>query len=129
MSYMAVFGGINLARVWESQVDISEYGTRTTRAHNQFYIDVMFAPAIRVRDMEVEGTTYSLIDNNHFGKQNLGWRVGWAGKPDYKNFTWGTEFGNRPNIYKTDATGAKAAGEVNRGVFWNLWMILPVFTR
>lgn len=127
MAYTALVGGINLSRVWEAQVDIEGYGTRTTRAHNTFYIDVMFAPAISLRKMKVEDVEYDLVDNNHFGKQNLGWRVGWGGLPDYKNFTWGTEFGNRPGIYKTDANGEKA--EYNRGIYWNLWMVFPLYTK
>lgn len=125
MSYTALVGGINLSRVYEAVVDIDGYGTRTCRAHNTFYVDVLFAPAIRLRNMSVGGQEYDLVDNNHFGKQNLGWRLGWGSMPDYKNFTWGTEFGNRPGIYKTDASGVKQ--DLNRGVYWNIWMAFPIY--
>jgi len=127
MAYTALFGGINLSRVYEAVVDIEGYGTRTSRAHNTFYIDFMFAPVISLRKMQVGDAEYDLVDNNHFGKQNLGWRFGWGSLPDYKNFMWGTEIGNRPGIYKTDIDGNKA--EVNRGIYWNFWMILPLYTR
>jgi hypothetical protein len=127
MAYTALFAGFNTSKIWEAAVDIDGYGSRTTRAHNIFYIDAFFAPGIVLRDLKQDELQYDLVENGHFKKQNLGWRVGWASLPDYKNFMWGTEFGNRPGIYKLDELGEKA--DVNRGVYWNFWMIFSLYNK
>lgn len=110
LNSMNLYAGINVSRVWELVVDITELniGRKVARKHKNIYLDGIFAPALKARQLEANGSTFDLTsqaafdaNGNYTGyldKASLGFRFGVANKPEFENFLSGWEIGAYPSL-------------------------------
>ena len=100
----SLYAGLQFRTIRDLVIDVSGYGTRSNIRYSDFYIDVLFAPVIAVRDFKnTDGTKYEV---KYDQMSRLGWRIGWFWrKPKDQGFSAKFEFGSRP--------GFKAPKDVN----------------
>ncbi len=100
----SLYGGLQFRTIRNLIIDVSGYGTRSNIRYSDFYIDVLFAPVIAIRDFKnTDGKAY---DVKYDKMSHLGWRFGWFWrKPKDQGFSAKLEMGSRP--------GFKAPSNVN----------------
>lgn len=100
----SVYAGLQFRTIRNLIIDVSGYGTRSNIRYSDFYIDVLFAPVIGIKDFKnTDGKSYNVKYDqiSHFG-----WRLGWFWrKPKDQGFSAKFEMGSRP--------GFKAPSNVN----------------
>ncbi|MES2681533.1 MAG: hypothetical protein V4635_16680 [Bacteroidota bacterium] len=93
----AVYAGLQFRRIRNLLIDVSGWGYRGNMMYSDFYVDVLFAPLIGIKDFKnPDGTTYKV---KHQETTNLGWRLGWfLRKPKDQGFSFKLEIGSRPGF-------------------------------
>lgn len=91
------YGGIQFRSIRNLIIDVDGYGTRGNAIYSDFFIDVLYAPVIALKDFKnPDGTKY---DVDYAQKTHLGWRFGWfARKPKDQGFSFKFEVGSRPGF-------------------------------
>lgn len=103
ISMMTVYAGLQFRTIRDLVIDVSGYGTRGNVRYSDFFIDVLFAPVINLRDLRSNGFKY---DVQYEKMSHFGWRLGWFWrKPKDQGFSAKLEIGSRP--------GFKAPSNVN----------------
>lgn len=97
ISMLSVYGGLQFRKIWDLVVDVSGYGQRANIRYSDFFIDVMFAPLVHLRDFRnPNGLRYDV----KYGEiSHIGYRLGWFfRKPKDQGFSWKIELGSRPGF-------------------------------
>jgi len=91
------YGGIQFRNIRNLLIDVDGWGVRGNILYSDFYIDVLFAPVIGIKDFKnPDGTEYKV---DYTEKAHLGWRFGWfARKPKDQGFSMKFEVGSRPGF-------------------------------
>jgi|GEM_PF-1559328 len=91
------YAGFQFRHIWDLVIDVSGYGQRANIRYSDFYIDVMFAPLVGIKDFKnTDGTKYDVKYN---GISHFGYRLGWFfRKPKDQGFSWKFELGSRPGF-------------------------------
>lgn len=95
-------GGIG----WESNrnivINADGYGRKKNSMWQEFYLDVMFAPAPTIADVSYGEHTFDVTGNHESALQtsNLGWRFGYRSMSVKRaiNWGWNCEMGSRPGL-------------------------------
>lgn len=97
IAMMTLYGGFQFRKIWDLVVDVSGYGQRSNVRYSDFYIDVMFAPVIGIKNFEnSDGRKY---DVKYDAKSHFGYRLGWYfRKPKDQGFSFKFELGSRPGF-------------------------------
>jgi hypothetical protein len=97
VSMVSFYGGIQFRNIWDLVVDVSGYGYRSNVRYSDFYIDVLFAPIVNIRDFR--NTSGQKYDVKFDGVSHFGYRIGWFfRKPKEQGFSWKIELGSRPGF-------------------------------
>lgn len=93
----SIYGGIQFRTIRNLLLDVDGYGMRGNIVYSDFFIDVMFAPVIAIKDFRnPDGTRY---DVKYDELSHLGWRIGWfTRKPKEQGFSFKLEVGSRPGF-------------------------------
>lgn len=91
------YGGIQFRNIRNLLIDVDGWGVRGNIIYSDFYIDLLFAPIIGLKDFtNPDGTVYKV---DYSEKARLGWRFGWfARKPKDQGFSIKFEVGSRPGF-------------------------------
>jgi hypothetical protein len=97
ISILSVYGGLQFRSIRNLIIDVAGYGQRGNIVYSDFYVDVLFAPLVGIKDFKnTDGTRY---DVKYDEISRLGWRLGWFWrKPKDQGFSWKFEFGSRPGF-------------------------------
>lgn len=97
IAMVAFYGGFQFRKIWDLVIDVSGYGQRSNMRYSDFYIDVMFAPLVGIKDFKnTDGTKYNVKYN---GISHIGYRMGWfIRKPKDQGFSFKFEVGSRPGF-------------------------------
>lgn len=93
----SIYAGLQFRQIRNLLIDVSGWGYRGSQVYSDFYVDVMFAPVIAIKDFKnPDGTSYKV----KYGETtNLGWRLGWFfRKPKDQGFSFKLEVGSRPGF-------------------------------
>jgi len=129
ISMVSIYGGLQFRKIWDLVVDVSGYGQRSNVRYSDFFIDVMFAPLVHLRDFRnPNGLRY---DVKYGEVSHIGYRLGWVfRKPKDQGFSWKFEFGSRPG-FKAPAgkyiNGRNLYGVITFGLYIPL-KIKPIYT-
>ena len=97
VSIVSFYGGFQFRKIWDLVIDVSGYGQRSNVRYSDFYIDVIFAPVVNIRDFR--NTSGQRYDVQYNGITRIGYRVGWFfRKPKDQGFSWKFEIGSRPGF-------------------------------
>lgn len=124
MTSTSIYAGVSINKMWELVANITELdiGKEIARMHKSYYVDLMFAPILDVKDLSKGGKTVPIVgddtDNGYVKKNRLGARIGVANMPEYKNNLTGWELGIFPSV----------VGNGNSGFFFKWWWILDVYS-
>ncbi|GAB4206399.1 MAG: hypothetical protein Fur0023_16230 [Bacteroidia bacterium] len=103
MTTLAIYGGIQSRLIRDLQIDVDGYGYRENSRYLDYYLDIIFAPVISIKDFSAHGTTY---DVNYSKKGRFGWRFGVSNRhPSDQGFNFKFEFGVRPGPRAKDNKG------------------------
>lgn len=96
-SSTSIYAGFQFRTIRDLVIDVDGYGYRGNIRYSDFFIDIMFAPVVKIRDFKnADGTTYNV---KYDGMSHLGWRLGWFWrKPKDQGFSAKFEFGSRPGF-------------------------------
>lgn len=91
------YGGLQFRSIRNLLLDVDGYGYRGNIIYSDFYIDVLFAPVVAIKDFKnPDGTRY---DVKYSETTHLGWRFGWfIRKPKEQGFSFKLEVGSRPGF-------------------------------
>jgi hypothetical protein len=91
------YGGIQFRKIRSLLIDVDGWGVRGNAIYSDFYIDVLFAPIVGLKNFtNPDGTKY---DIQYAQKSHLGWRFGWfARKPKDQGFSFKFEVGSHPGF-------------------------------
>lgn len=97
IAFTSIYGGIQFRTIRDLVLDVDGYGYRSNSRYSDFFIDVMFAPVLSIKDFKnTDGTKY---DVKYTDLSRLGWRLGWFWrKPKDQGFSAKFEFGSRPGF-------------------------------
>lgn len=109
MAITSLYGGFNFRSIRNLVIDVDGYGIRSNVGLSDFFIDVMFAPVVAMKNFKgADGNTY---DVKYTDKTPFGWRIGqFVRHPKEQGFSFKWEFGSRP--------GFKAAKSSNVPINW-----------
>ena len=97
IAMVAFYGGLQFRKIWDLVVDVSGYGQRGNSRYSDFYMDVMFAPVISIKDFK--NSSGQKYDVKYNGVSHLGYRIGWFfRKPKDQGFSLKLELGSRPGF-------------------------------
>lgn len=93
----SIYAGIQFRSIRNMLIDVDGYGYRGSERYSDFYIDVLFAPVIALRDYSnPSGTKY---DVKYDEVSHFGWRFGYfLRKPKDQGFSLKFELGSRPGF-------------------------------
>lgn len=99
----SVYAGLQFRTIRNLLIDVDGWGYRGNIMYSDFYIDVMFAPVIAIKDFQnPDGTRY---DVKYSDLSHLGWRFGWiTRKPKDQGFSFKLEVGSRPGFKAPENT-------------------------
>lgn len=126
LNSMSIYAGASLNKMWELVANITELdiGKKIARMHKSYYLDLMYAPVMNVRDLEKGSQTVALkgsdLDANQLDVNRLGVRLGIANMPEYKNMLSGWEIGTFPSVISKDKNWS--------GAFWRWWLIVSLYS-
>lgn len=126
LNSMSIYAGASINKMWELVANITELdiGKKIARMHKSYYIDLMYAPVMNVRDLEKGGQTVVIkgedLDANQLDVNRLGVRLGIANMPEYKNMLSGWEIGTFPSVISKDNKWS--------GAFWRWWLIVSLYS-
>lgn len=91
------YGGLQFRTIRNLLIDVDGYGYRGNITYSDFYIDVLFAPLVGLKNFKnPDGTVY---DIKYKETSHLGWRFGWfMRKPKDQGFSFKLELGSRPGF-------------------------------
>lgn len=124
MTSTSVYAGASINKMWELVADITELdiGRKIARMHKAYYLDLMFAPVLNVRDYEKNSkavpATKDETTDGYFTKNRFGARIGVANMPEYKNNLTGWELGIFPSV----------VGNGNNGYYFKWWWIFNLYS-
>jgi hypothetical protein len=97
ISITSIYGGIQLRKIRNLLIDVDGYGMRGNIKYSDWFLDIIFAPAILLSDFgRPDGVNYSVAYGE---KSSLGWRMGWfIRKPKDQGLSFKWEFGSRPGF-------------------------------
>jgi hypothetical protein len=97
ISMVSLYGGLQFRTIRDLLVDVEGYGYRGNSVYQDFFIDVLFAPVVKIKDYSnPDGRTY---DVKYDKVSHFGWRLGWFWrKPKDQGFSAKFEFGSRPGF-------------------------------
>ncbi len=92
----SVYGGIQFRRIRDLLIDVDGWGYRSNIKYSDFYIDVIFAPVIGIKNFTSNGKE---VDVKYEKVSHFGWRAGWfIRQPKEQGFSVKLEFGSRPGF-------------------------------
>ncbi|MCC6369381.1 MAG: hypothetical protein IT236_00105 [Bacteroidia bacterium] len=100
----SIYGGFNFRSIRNLVIDVDGYGIRSNVGLSDFFIDVMFAPVVALKNFKgADGVTYDVKYQN---KTPFGWRIGqFIRHPKEQGFSFKWEFGTRPG-FKADKSSS-----------------------
>ncbi|MGZ4091019.1 MAG: hypothetical protein ACXVNO_09900 [Bacteroidia bacterium] len=109
ISMVSIYGGIQFRSIRDLLIDVDGYGYRGNSVYQDFFVDVLFAPIVKIKDFKnPDGRTYDVKYENvsHFG-----WRLGWFWrKPKDQGFSAKFEVGSRPGFKAPSNTSIPVNG-------------------
>lgn len=127
----SLYGGIQFRNIRNLLIDVDGWGVRGNVIYSDFYIDVLFAPVIGIKDFKnPDGTVYK---TDYSDKAHFGWRFGWfARKPKDQGFSMKFEIGSRPGFKAPKNTSVPVNKQNLYGMFtFGLYIplkIQPMYT-
>lgn len=97
-----IYGGIQFRSIRNLLIDVEGWGMRGNITYSDFFVDVLFAPVIGLKDFQSNGERFDVKykDLSHFG-----WRIGWfMRKPKEQGFSFKLEAGSRPGFKAPENT-------------------------
>ncbi len=93
----SIYGGIQFRNIRDLLIDVDGWGYRSNIRYSDFYVDVLFAPIVGIKDFSnPNGTKY---DVKYEKVSHFGWRAGWfIRQPKEQGFSVKFEFGSRPGF-------------------------------
>lgn len=97
ISIVSFYAGFQFRKIWDLVINVDGYGQRSNVRYSDFFIDVMFAPLVHLRDFRnPNGFRY---DVKYSEVSHIGYRLGWFfRKPKDQGFSWKIELGSRPGF-------------------------------
>jgi len=97
IAMMTLYGGFQFRKIWDLVVNVSGYGNRSNTRFSDFYIDVLFAPIVGIKDFKnTDGRSFNV---KYDGVSHFGYRLGWFfRKPKDQGFSCKFELGSRPGF-------------------------------
>ena len=91
------YAGLQFRKIRNMIIDVDGWGYRGNVMYSDFYVDVLFAPVVGIKNFEnPDGTVY---DVKYKDVTRLGWRLGWfMRKPKDQGFSLKLEVGSRPGF-------------------------------
>ncbi|MBA3664046.1 MAG: hypothetical protein H0W61_07550 [Bacteroidetes bacterium] len=97
ITMVSFYGGFQFRTIRDLLINVDGYGYRGNSRYSDFFIDVLFAPIVKIRDFKAsDGRSYDVkyTQTSHFG-----WRLGWFWrKPKDQGFSAKFEIGSRPGF-------------------------------
>lgn len=92
-----IYAGISLHTIRNVAINPHrDFGVLVNDLHFNAFVDVLYAPAINVEDIILDG---HIISGDQLETQELGFRAGIQGKFNKRfGFSYGAEFGHRPSL-------------------------------
>ena len=120
----SIYAGLQFRTIRDLVIDVSGYGYRSNVRYSDFYIDVLFAPIVKIKDFKnSDGTNYTV----KYGEMShLGWRLGWFWrKPKDQGFSAKFEIGSRPG-FKTPAGTSVPVNKKNLYCMLTFGLYIPL---
>jgi hypothetical protein len=123
ISMMTVYGGLQFRTIRDLVIDVAGYGRRGNTLYSDFYVDVLFAPVINLRDLRSNGEKY---DVKYGRMSHFGWRLGWFWrKPKEQGFSFKFEVGSRPG-FKTPSNVSFPVNKKNLYCMLTMGLYIPM---
>lgn len=120
----SLYAGFNFRSIRNLVIDVEGYGYRSNVRLSDFFIDVMFAPIVALKNFQgADGVKY---DVKYESKTPFGWRFGqFVRHPKEQGFSFKWEFGSRPG-FKADKSSSVPINWRNAYFMMTMGLYIPL---